>query len=1465
MKYWRTRKYREKALALMVALAMVLSLFPGLGGVALATKTAVVEAGSATVAHDAAGADRTVDIPVDITVNPGLCSYTLEIGYNGSALTLNSITQGTAVVGSFLSNISFGPGKARVTSTRATNDTGVGSLFTLNFTVADSAAAGDYLITAGVANDDPENFCTVNEEEEDPLKQVAALPVTFIPGKITVTAPPAAAQAPVFETDLSAGPVTYSAGGTAVALTVEASVTDGGEITYQWYSNSVNSTEGGSEISGATEASYTPSTAGIGTTYYYVIATNTLEGGAASATSSVAAVTVEIVNEEPATGQVRVIVENTTYPVSAGAPWDGALVDTWVNIDEESTMMNCVVAALDTVGATQKGAESSYITSVNGLEAFDGGFYSGWMGTLNDWFTNEGFGAFAVIAGTLEAGDEIRIMYTVDYGEDLGGSWDNNDKTVKALSFSEGTLAPQFDKDTHEYTLTVPQGTTGVVVTPTASNKNFQVRAGVEGSEYKRSATVPIEDGTVITVKCGEPAWPSMNNQAGGTAAGVPAEVYTITVQAGTPDHNPALASLTLANGESGAALTLSPAFSADTLEYTASTENVASVKVTPAAVSPTASIQVNGEQVASGSASDAIALTGGGADINVAVTDGDLSRTYTIAVIAQVDPYIVITHDSAGGKVQEYSYLDNKDRILVYDCAYDEFETAFKATAYPEGSGEARLRTLLKSTLYSFNAETGVLKLTSKADGVKASVIMVATSPTVTTAETFVFLRALKQTVPKKVEMEVPEAGSDYTYTLDIGSTYMDYGGMSWEFPENDFFTGTTADSSPWKAQITPKRPGTADIYVTDVLTETRVKVQVTVTGKTRVVTEHGGRAEAKLAGNGNPAENLQLLAYSGLKEDTFIWTSDDENIATVDQNGLVTPKKVGTVMISAQSDGIEGIGKSAGIQVLVRADGARYLDALIFAPGTRATTKFVPPLVFEPTVLEYRDLLCPEGDSGTYYGGLYVFPTFDSENIEASLLYTDADGKTTEAILSNGSQTVINDCLQAGENEITINLTENSSGRVTSYQFIVTRPLSLVNTINAASLKPVHREAADYPQFILPVEVNKPLTTLTREGEIYHVYSFGSLDSRFYADNYTAVLNDVETIDISFTKSMPQESVIRMINQASGAIYTEDQFGNIPLNENGDTVFDVEVMSGKTAAVNPGEFIAENTSYTLTVYKLDLPPVDMGGVYFTSADFSDGCILFTPPAAFDPQTNTSVKLLIPNQGDSWVDVTLPEDAELYLGSVLPENKVTASEGVFRILLEPDSVTAILALEVDGYLCEKHYTFDIMRRGALATPDRVADYLCAPSQYTNVIGDYGGSPEGTLLGSGVSTYYSVKSLGNFGGYITYYYEDAIKNSPNNPYGVDFIVYANSNGGQGFSEPGNVLVSQDGITWYSLAGSDHFDDNVIWNYPVTYTKQADGQAAYSHAYGTGVWRQYPDWNNYPLTENRGDSFTLTAA
>lgn len=90
--------------------------------------------------------------------------------------------------------------------------------------------------------------------------------------------------APTFKTNLE---TSYTVGqrGT-LTLSVEASGTPA--PTYQWYSNTTNSTVGATSIDGATTASYSVPTEAQGKTYYYCVATNS-QG---SATSTIAEVSV---------------------------------------------------------------------------------------------------------------------------------------------------------------------------------------------------------------------------------------------------------------------------------------------------------------------------------------------------------------------------------------------------------------------------------------------------------------------------------------------------------------------------------------------------------------------------------------------------------------------------------------------------------------------------------------------------------------------------------------------------------------------------------------------------------------------------------------------------------------------------------------------------------------------------------------------------------------------------------------------------------------------------------------------------------------------------------------------------------------------------------------------------------------------------------------------------------------------
>lgn len=235
-------------------------------------------------------------------------------------------------------------------------------------------------------------------------------------------------------------------------------------------------------------------------------------------------------------GTVYVTIENTTFThdlwPTGKTYWEGTPINHFeVNLTAASTMMTCVVDALDVHGWSQTGASSNYISSINGLSAFDGGSQSGWMGTLNDWFTNEGFGNFTVANGKLGDGDEIRIMYTrTGYGEDLGGTWSNQNTTLRALDVTNGTIFPDFTSgtigSTNEYTLQIDDEKAEIKITPTATNKNFlvktflneQVTNNTEGvSFYKRTQTIPVVAGDTIYVGCGVKGWPTMNAQAGNT------------------------------------------------------------------------------------------------------------------------------------------------------------------------------------------------------------------------------------------------------------------------------------------------------------------------------------------------------------------------------------------------------------------------------------------------------------------------------------------------------------------------------------------------------------------------------------------------------------------------------------------------------------------------------------------------------------------------------------------------------------------------------------------------------------------------------------------------------------------------------------------------------------------------------------------------------------------------------------
>jgi hypothetical protein len=132
-------------------------------------------------------------------------------------------------------------------------------------------------------------YCIVTNSDSSITSSVKTSTATSAAAQVTVYV--SSASAP----DITAQPVSATVyAGTIKKLTVTAS--GSGTLSYQWYSNSVNSADTGTPITGAINATYSALTLSAGTTFYYCVVTNTAETPSGpetmSATSAIAAITV---------------------------------------------------------------------------------------------------------------------------------------------------------------------------------------------------------------------------------------------------------------------------------------------------------------------------------------------------------------------------------------------------------------------------------------------------------------------------------------------------------------------------------------------------------------------------------------------------------------------------------------------------------------------------------------------------------------------------------------------------------------------------------------------------------------------------------------------------------------------------------------------------------------------------------------------------------------------------------------------------------------------------------------------------------------------------------------------------------------------------------------------------------------------------------------------------------------------
>jgi hypothetical protein len=154
-----------------------------------------------------------------------------------------------------------------------------------------------------------------------------------------------------------------------------------------------------------------------------------------------------------------------------------------------------------------------------------------------------------------------------------------------------------------------------------------------------------------------------------------------------------------------------------------------------------------------------------------------------------------------------------------------------------------------------------------------------------------------------------------------------------------------------------------------------------------------------------------------------------------------------------------------------------------------------------------------------------------------------------------------------------------------------------------------------------------------------------------------------------------------------------------------------------------------------------------------------------------------------------------------------------------------------------------------------------VLEYKPAPGQLTNSA-PWGVPNSANSLVGGIT---GSMSLGAFGGYVIFKFENPVENHPDNPFAVDFTIFGNPL--NNFAEHGIVSVMKDengnGLpddTWYELAGSDYFFSSTIKGYEVTYTNPNHTTAAnvpWADNYGNSgivLTNTFHDQPYYPLID-----------
>lgn len=618
--------------------------------------------------------------------------------------------------------------------------------------------------------------------------------------------------------------------------------------------------------------------------------------------------------------------------------------------------------------------------------------------------------------------------------------------------------------------------------------------------------------------------------------------------------------------------------------------------------------------------------------------------------------------------------------------------------------------------------------------------------------------------------------------------------------------------------------RPGTFNVsFKLDYGDEFADSTTVTVKG-VAVEDDNGKQVKTYLTKTAhNPNPTVKLNAYTGKDLTVSEWSSSDENIALVDENGVVTANSIGTAIITAK----DSAGNEGGIKVVVESAEMPCFESfefttMAFASGTWETGK-----TYKPDVFEY-DL--PIKNYSTSSIAINNTTVYNTEKYIATAKYTDVNGIEQNINIANAKLTTLPN-QPFGNSQIIITIADKQNADIkTEYKFNVTRPRDTTKAVKSISLVPAGRE------------ISGMLFGGIQEGTMQKADKDGNLTSG----------TGVSANDLYYRTFIYNNVSAYKLNIAASTNYAHIRYSA----DNGSTWKEIGQQSGVTDSIEIKDetcdeiiiqIIDDNTYYENTQngkdgfadsecaeYKVWVDKNELGGAVIKNAQLSEGD--WYPAFSGDLYTYS---IVVKKGAAPVLTYTVSDNCTVKIGS---DEQTPDESGVYTLELAT-SAKSITVSSNDGKYTNT-YKFSYKEKSAFDVPDKVTDYLCMGSQYTNGggWGGYGINPESTLYGT-------LKSLGNFGGYITYYYENPIVDNPNNKYGMDFYVLGNSSESNidSMAELGQVYVSEDGNKWYALAGSEHYEDNAHWNYEITYIKGADGKSYWTDNMGNKMANTAVTW------------------